>query len=95
MDQFEVLKKALNRYGPDSQINIAIEEMAELTKELCKYLRGEGDRPHMVEEIADVLITIQQLITMFSNDDEIENWCETKITRLAEKMKREESWHGA
>ena len=33
----KILVRAIATYGEESQMNIAIEEMAELTKALCKY----------------------------------------------------------
>lgn len=35
------------------QLNIAIEEFAELTKEICKHKRGADNTESIVEEIAD------------------------------------------
>lgn len=57
----EILRKAVVYYGKTSQIQVAIEEMSELTKELCKDLRGEPDLEHIVEEMADVQIMLDQL----------------------------------
>ena len=38
----EPYEKFLKAWGEDAQIMMAIEEMSELTKELCKYLRYKG-----------------------------------------------------
>ncbi len=54
----ELLKRAINKYGEGNQIVVAIEEMSELQKELCKTLRGEDNYPHVVEELADVYIIL-------------------------------------
>jgi len=35
-EQEAVLKRALDHYGIDNQLTKAVEEMAELTKEICK-----------------------------------------------------------
>ena len=32
----DILAKAINEYGDDSQLDMCIEEMSELTKEICK-----------------------------------------------------------
>lgn len=37
----EVLQRALDTYGSALQIVVMMEEMSELQKELCKYLRGK------------------------------------------------------
>ena len=40
---------------------MVIEEMSELTKEICKIKRGKGNYMNLVEEIADVEIMLEQL----------------------------------
>lgn len=59
-------KKALERWGPVSQIDIAIEELGELIVELSHAKRG---RPHKVEEeAADVSIVLPQVLLIFDKD---------------------------
>ena len=41
MERSEILKNALKHYGANSQRIVAIEEMSELIKELCKVARCE------------------------------------------------------
>jgi NTP pyrophosphatase (non-canonical NTP hydrolase) len=66
LDPFSVkstYKKAIEKFGIDSQIDKLIEEMSELTQALCKFKRG---KPHNVEEeIADVEIVLNQIRTIF------------------------------
>lgn len=50
----EVLQRALDTYGSALQIVVMMEEMSELQKELCKYLRGKYSPANIAEEIADV-----------------------------------------
>ena len=52
----KALKKAVETYGVQSQMIIAVEEMSELTKEISKNIRGQDNLDHMAEEIADVEI---------------------------------------
>lgn len=67
----EQRKKLYNRVykenGTTNQIIKAIEEMSELTKELCKFIaRGEKiDYKNIIDEIADVKIIVEQLETHF------------------------------
>ena len=45
MEFREFCEKAIEVWGEDSQLRMCIEEMSELTKEICKYqrlLRSEG-----------------------------------------------------
>ena len=53
----------------EKQKHIAIEEMAELTKEVIKDLRGKGDRSKIIEELADVLIGIESLQLIYDITD--------------------------
>ena len=65
MKRNEILKSAIARYGKTAQMVVAMEEMAELTKELSKFLRGAHNEDAIAEEIADVRIMLEQLEIMF------------------------------
>ena len=62
---FELLRKVIKLNGKEEQKYIAIEEMAELQKEICKDKRGYDNYPNLVEEVADVLIMLVQLIIIY------------------------------
>lgn len=53
------LKTIADHYGLDSQLNILQEELAELIQAVSKYRRG--DPSHIIEEIADVYIMLEQI----------------------------------
>lgn len=87
-----ILEGAINKWGNTLQITVAIEELSELQKALCKYQRwatttkdGEG-RAEVVasikDEIADVSIMLNQLELIFGDCTEEEI---AKLERL-EKM---------
>ena len=90
---YEALER---RYGASGQITVAIEEMAELTQALTKWLRfyrfgGAGteltiteilERIH--EEIGDVNIMLSQLELMFGDTSDIQ---EQKLQKLYDKVK--------
>lgn len=73
-----VIKQMLSKFGEDSQIDVAIEEMSELIKELIKYKRSKlhfrerqaASRDHVVEEIGDVMFMIEYLKRIFNISDE-------------------------
>ena len=71
-----------------------IEELSELQKEVCKDLRGHGNQKHIIEEMADVLIMIEQLKIMkdISNED-IQNVIDFKTKRLIDRMNEYEQDH--
>lgn len=84
---FNTYNKAIELYGEKAQKLMAIEEMSELTKEICKDFRGKLNREHLIEEIVDVIITIDQLMMMYEiSGDEIEQMRERKFERLKERL---------
>lgn len=85
-----ISEKAIKKYGETHQTFVAIEEMAELTKELTKHMRGEDNKPALIEEIADVYIMIEQVMFMNHIDlnDVVEKMHE-KLNRLKERMDKE------
>ena len=82
----EVYKSAIDTYGMDAQKKMAIEEMSELTKELCKNFRGRDNGDCIAEEIADVKIMLEQLIIMFDRRAQVERFIELKTARLKERL---------
>ena len=58
MNKKDIYKRALNTWGKQSQIIILFEEVAELQKELSKHLRGEDNRDHIAEEIAELIVAV-------------------------------------
>ena len=80
--ELEILKDALYHFGYNHQATKCIEEMSELTKEFCKEKDGQGDLEHIAEEIADVLITIDQMIIYHDIYDKVAQYREQKMERL-------------
>ena len=86
----DTYKQAIETYGERAQKLMAIEEMSELTKEICKDFRGKLNREHLIEEIIDVIITIDQLIMMYEiSEEEIVSMCIRKINRLKERLEKQ------
>lgn len=86
---FNTYNKAIELYGEKAQKLMAIEEMSELTKEICKDFRGKLNREHLIEEIVDVIITIDQLMMMYEiSGDEMEQMRERKFERLKERLEK-------
>lgn len=92
MESSQVLEKAIEVYGKDLQKQVAIEEMSELTKEICKDFRGKGNREHIIEEIADVCIMLDQLMIIYGIEtNEMLGEIDIKTARLEERILREAS----
>lgn len=77
------LKAAIETFGKEAQKDMMIEEMSELTKELLKERRGADNENAILEEMADVQITLDEMKLIYGDTKAIE---ETKICRLQEKI---------
>lgn len=87
----KILENAIAKYGVYAQIDVAIEEMSELTKALLKERRAVGTanyddslRDHILEEMADVYIMLNQLSLIFGDCSE---WEVYKLERLETRLK--------
>ena len=87
-DYVETLEKAVEVFGERIQSEIAIEEMAELTKEIVKNFRGNDNVQNIIEEIADVQIMLDQLKIMFDCQVEVQWSMEEKIERLNNRINK-------
>lgn len=106
-EELKILQEAIDHYGEESQLDMAIEEMAELTKAICKYKRlkksiasnfGSIDKRvvereryyatlgDIKEEIADVLIMLEQMMMMFDCEERMSAIASKKIDRLKWRM---------
>ena len=86
MTKDEILKSAIARYGENAQMIIAMEEMAELTKELSKFLRGAHNEDAIAEEIADVRIMLDQIEIMFDCAGAAAVYQASKVERLQRRL---------
>lgn len=79
-------KAVIEHYGLDAQIPVYMEECAELAQAISKMHRkpSEARRDNLVEEMADVLVCMNQLQRIYG----IQNWELQKKVR--EKTQRTE-----
>lgn len=91
-DQNEIIEY----YGKSSQLGIATEECAELIQAISKINRAKNTdqyieaKLHLIEEIADVIVCIDQLKTMFDiSDGQISEIVNFKIHRQIERMQKD------
>lgn len=87
----EVCAAAVDKYGTALQLVVAIEEMAELIKELCKSVRySVEDRiDGITEETADVEIMLEQLKIICGNRADVDGMRDQKLERLLRRMNGE------
>jgi NTP pyrophosphatase (non-canonical NTP hydrolase) len=88
-EQTAVLKEALDTYGIDKQLDIAIEEMSELTKAIIKHRRYASKETYenLCEETADVAIMIEQIFLSTKRDD-VAKYAVAKIERLKQRLEK-------
>ena len=77
---------AVKKYGKLSQLIMCMEEMAELTKELSKSIRGADNSDAIAEEMADVEIMLEQLRLIYRNRSEVDTIKADKLRRLAYRL---------
>lgn len=89
-----ILHEALTQFGYDRQVDKAIEEMTELTTALIRHRQamryGRGNKNdalvNILEEMADVQITLDQMKLAFGDTAEVEA---VKLKALEHKIQRE------
>lgn len=81
------LRNIAEHYGLRVQMRQLIEEMAELTQVICKSERYDLDtvREHLVEEVADVQVVLDQVIYLLG-DNRIEQIRAEKIARQKRRI---------
>ena len=86
-NQINIMLYALEHYGNRPQVDMAVEEMSELTKELLKNRRGKENRSQIANEMADVYIMLEQLKFIFGVDEtELKVNAEFKLQRLNKRL---------
>ena len=73
----KVLEKCIERYGKQPQVDMAIEEMSELTKALLKERRALH---------RDVIIMLTQLTMIFENRDRVQSLIARKLARQEDRL---------
>ena len=82
---------------------MAVEEMSELTKALLKYRRKEAQgskdletaRENILEEVADVIIMLTQLIMIYGGRDLVQETIENKVDRQIKSLANTEGETGS
>lgn len=87
-----IYAKCTELWGVNTQVDMCIEEMAELTQALCKAKRNKrpvGWLTSVLEEIADVSIMLEQMISIFEGDIAIPKEIGRKLERLERRIENE------
>lgn len=82
-----ILKQAIETFGSDYQLTVAIEELSELAKELCKFKRYGNNRNKIIEEMGDVCIVLSELMLILEIEaEELDEAEAEKIERLENQI---------
>lgn len=95
-----VNQETMDRYGIERQSLVAMEELSELQKAISKLVRNpeektkplefKGLRHNLIEEMADVLICMDQLIEYYQiKRPEIQELIQAKQERQAKRLEEE------
>ena len=87
IDEKDIYRQALKKWGSTAQVIMVFEEMAELQKELTKFLRGNWIGDNIAEEIADCEIMLDQMKLLFDIEELVDMNKKYKLKRLAERVK--------
>ncbi len=92
----KIIDETMDRYGIERQSLVAMEELSELQKAISKLVRNpektkplmfEGLRNNLIEEMADVIICMDQLKEFYGVDHcEIQRVIDSKQKRQAKRL---------
>lgn len=88
MNDDKLYQDAWNKWGPEAQLIMIMEESGELIQAVAKYMRVRHQTaiPAIVEEMADVSIMIEQFLLILRQKPEFEMFKAKKLDRLTEKV---------
>ena len=85
------VKRIADYYGWNSQLRQLAEECSELSVEALHYIREGRGIERISEEMADVLIMIQQIVYLLGHGyGDIEKCAEFKLDRQLSRIEREQ-----
>lgn len=87
-------KEAIRRYGPAPQVNMAVEECAELIVALRHFDRNRREVASVASEIADVVIMCEQM-ALLVGDEAVASEIVRKLDRLEQRMRPSFDANGA
>lgn len=92
----QLLERVITANGMNKQLDVAIMELSELMKAICKVRRHsymqEDCLVNLAEEMADVEIILAELKLMFDNEDSVKEWKSCKLDRLEKRLKEKYSF---
>lgn len=95
MNEKEIYQNAIKTFGAEHQIEKFIEEIGEVLQSLIKWKHNSGreNKVHLIEEMADLEITFNQVKIIIGNPGLFDICKNSKLTRLVELTKEEKEKH--
>ncbi len=85
------MQSAIKEWGAESQLDMVIEECAELIDAIQKWRRRRVESTKVLEEAVDVQLCLDQLKLMLDAPVLFENIKKDKLQRLARLLRYEDS----
>ncbi len=82
----KVYREAIEVHGSTVQQIVALEELSEAQKEICKLLRSQGSLDHLAEEVADATIVLEQVRLIHGINDLVNKKMDEKVERLRRNL---------
>lgn len=82
----KVYREAIEVNGSTVQQIVALEELSEAQKEICKLLRSQGSLDHLAEEVADATIVLEQVRLIHGINDQVNKKMDEKVERLRRNL---------
>jgi hypothetical protein len=84
--------KAIKLWGESLQIGMLLEESQELALAVTGFIRGKKDIDQIAEEIADVMIMVEQMQVLYPDlAKRVAAWRKNKLTRLEKTIEESTS----
>lgn len=84
--QSDIFRRAIEKYGINHQVVKALEEMAELQTEICRYGDKRTSVDKIAEEMADTLIVLFQLVQYLNLKEVLKKMYNWKLEALEERL---------
>lgn len=91
-DRIKIIQESIKSENSQEKSIIVMEELAELIQQISKQLRGEGNYFQLLEELADVYISLAMLSSIyFINAEDVERAINVKLRREYKRIKLNQS----
>ena len=92
INEDKIYEDAIGTWGSGLQLDMMIEECAELIQAITRVRRG-GDTEQLIEELADVIIMTRQMEKMFGHG-RVGLAVQGKLERLQRRLEEHPAWRG-